>query len=585
MAQNLENAQSAVNGQAPDATNNTVAAINLNSNAIQILGEANLKSQQRLVMHERKELKEDQEPEVVKGRSEAKDKVEKKKGAEVVRTKQTLISDLSPALRTFLSPAQPTFLFENDGDVRFQLTGSINSVVNGFTPLLLVLHQFNNVRLDFVEELLNLPDIELHHKFSWMQQEFTALTKLIRGYHMHISMAVNDASKQVLVEKYFRIIEKVISLCPELTQHSSGDRDPGCRDLYDVAQHGELRCLQLMLQPGCNVDLPNGDGTTPLYGAAIMGNTENCQFLIDSNANLDAGCTEHGGNALHDIAYFGGPAESVAFLLVSGFKYNLRNKYGATPFSITQTNPTQYPQYVRDDIDNSAETVQIALNNRRQISEMLQAIDHFFNAVSKGDIKTAQEFLAAGIPVNARNMQGRTALHIACQAKVFAMTRLLLQNNAKLTVLDDENQTPLDLASSANIGILMNVIQKVIDAKILYLKQHLWLCAGRNFEVLPYDLFENISTFCGKFPQFATTPKGRSFVICGMEKAFHSKEIHLLAVRAYDAWHEKVSLANPLDQTAWLKAYRLKKPQRLLELSSSGNPNQTLRITQKATPQ
>lgn len=348
----------------------------------------------------------------------------------------TTISALSDDLQKYLQKKRYIY---------FSPTCSINIKINDLAPLFVIardLHEHN--RFDFIEEFLNKPDIKLNQVFKpVINNDYTqtVLTVLLYQYDHYKDQPSKD--------KIFELIKNVIILCPEVIYHNRKGKN-AYSDLFSVAMNNNLPCLKLMVQYGCNVDLANENGLTALYWAAVAGHTNMCQFLIDRHANLDAGEYEHGGNALHALAYFGEPLEKLEFLLTMGFKYNQCDKYNFTPFRITQTDPEKYPEHIREEMQDEEfiEKIEAAQKNRKKIGEKLQAIDRFFNAVTTGDFKVAEELLKTGVPVNARNAQGKTALHIACQSNFPAITQLLINNGAKLTKLDDEKHIPFNKNNS-----------------------------------------------------------------------------------------------------------------------------------------
>ena len=75
--------------------------------------------------------------------------------------------------------------------------------------------------------------------------------------------------------------------------------------------------------------------------------------------------------------------------------------------------------------------------------------DTFFDAVERGDVKSAELMLKKGADINAKNHAGRTALHIAVISGNTDMLKLILSRNPDINAQDDTiGVTPLALAAS-----------------------------------------------------------------------------------------------------------------------------------------
>eukprot|EP01033_Poteriospumella_lacustris_P005465 gene5465-3895_t len=69
-------------------------------------------------------------------------------------------------------------------------------------------------------------------------------------------------------------------------------------------------------------------------------------------------------------------------------------------------------------------------------------------AASFGHVAIAEMLLKHGFPVDLVNQEGKSALHVAVQAKSLAVTRLLLAEGASAAILDDGHRSVLDVATT-----------------------------------------------------------------------------------------------------------------------------------------
>ena len=106
--------------------------------------------------------------------------------------------------------------------------------------------------------------------------------------------------------------------------------------LRDAARENNLTEARKLLQEGVDVDLPDGDGWTPLIYAARNGNRQMCELLIKHGANVDAMSRpgridrRFSANALHWAATRG-HTDCVVYLISQGINKNLVADDGYTP--------------------------------------------------------------------------------------------------------------------------------------------------------------------------------------------------------------------------------------------------------------
>lgn len=78
------------------------------------------------------------------------------------------------------------------------------------------------------------------------------------------------------------------------------------------------------------------------------------------------------------------------------------------------------------------------------------APDFLTFAAARGDLQTVEAFVSRGVPVDARNREGATALHGAAVAGQLTVARYLLSNGADVNAIDKFGHTPLE--DSLSVG-------------------------------------------------------------------------------------------------------------------------------------
>jgi ankyrin repeat protein len=88
----------------------------------------------------------------------------------------------------------------------------------------------------------------------------------------------------------------------------------------------------MLLDHGAKVNVRNSYGSAPLHDAALGGQREIIEMLLDRGAELDARDEESGATPLYNAASWG-KLEVVRLLIEKGADVNARNKAGKTPLS------------------------------------------------------------------------------------------------------------------------------------------------------------------------------------------------------------------------------------------------------------
>ena len=99
--------------------------------------------------------------------------------------------------------------------------------------------------------------------------------------------------------------------------------------LIGAVKAGNLADVRKNIARGAKLDQQNFIGITPLSMAALTGQTEIAELLIDAGAKVNARGKD-GGTALHGAAFLG-QFETVELLLAKGANPNIRNNKGESP--------------------------------------------------------------------------------------------------------------------------------------------------------------------------------------------------------------------------------------------------------------
>ncbi|MFA8298625.1 MAG: glutaminase A [Hyphomicrobiales bacterium] len=77
-------------------------------------------------------------------------------------------------------------------------------------------------------------------------------------------------------------------------------------------------------------------------------------------------------------------------------------------------------------------------------------------SASRGDLVELKRLMASGVDINAKNYDGRTALHLACAEGQTEVVQFLIENNVEVDIKDRWGHTPL---SEAEIGGFLEIVR------------------------------------------------------------------------------------------------------------------------------
>lgn len=192
-----------------------------------------------------------------------------------------------------------------------------------------------------------------------------------------------------------------------------------CTKIHKASKKGHLNCLQSLIEQGFDID--ERYGNTALHLASIYGNVDCLQFLIDNGANI---------NAL--------------------------NKYNETPLYCASNNGDY--DCIRVLVEAGADVTIKDNRNRSPLHIIFIDYNDMYNFDFSPEQRLAcvEMFINQGADVNARDSEGWTPLHEASVHDNIDIVRLLLDNGASKSILDNKGQRPSDLALSDQIRQLID---------------------------------------------------------------------------------------------------------------------------------
>jgi uncharacterized protein len=289
---------------------------------------------------------------------------------------------------------------------------------------------------------------------------------LAHGAEADVRSNVNQWERQVTAE-------------PRMKGLPSGGFTP----LLYAAREGCLDCARALVEAGAAIDATDPDGVTPLLSALLNAHFDTAKYLVEKGANankwdwwgraplyaaVDYNTLPHGGRPDRPSLDATTPLAMIELLLEKGANPNaqlklfppyrsLRMDRGAD--SILDIGTTPLLRAARaSDIDAMraliARGALVDLPQVAGITPLMAAVGAGASSIdTRGKFRTEAEAVAAarmlldaGANVNARDEQGRTALHSAAAQGYADVVNVLAERGADLHAADNDGISVLDAA-------------------------------------------------------------------------------------------------------------------------------------------
>jgi len=257
----------------------------------------------------------------------------------------------------------------------------------------------------------------------------------------------------------------------------------GFNALIIASAHGHTDAVKYLINEAkANIQLVHDNAVTSLMYAAASGHVDTMKVLLaDGKDDINALHT-NGGSALIE-ACTAGATDAIKFLIDSGAKYNIQDSDGVTPLmAIAAQGDLSGLNHVLDalkqDLDTSQLTEHInlfsfsggsavmfaAAGGHAEATSELIKLGADVNAVAQATPeyleKLAQMIEDGTMEENEPHVDGVTAVHVAAQGGHLETVNILIEANADVTILDDEERSPLLLAVKGNHGEVASALVK-----------------------------------------------------------------------------------------------------------------------------
>ena len=188
----------------------------------------------------------------------------------------------------------------------------------------------------------------------------------------------------------------------------------GATPLHVASCHNHWEMVYVLLKRGADISRKTLNGSTPLHSAAACGAVEVIDFLLYHGANLTA-VDDSGLTALH--------------------------------YAILNIDSNQLERKVLLSMPGAVEQFQLVTIDRTgHLAGFFEEENHIRNTDHYRWLDTLIHLIISGSAIDAVDMHGRTALHIAAANGLADAVNVLLQKEAKLEISDKSGKTTLEIA-------------------------------------------------------------------------------------------------------------------------------------------
>lgn len=211
----------------------------------------------------------------------------------------------------------------------------------------------------------------------------------------------------------------------------------GATALTFACESGQIEVVDCLCSMGANINKTDYAGRTPIFRASSKGHRDVISYLIKRGAKIDQHDCQ--GKSVLSYACFHGDCSTAEFLLDNGANVNETTIDGHTILFITCLSKVL-----------SCKIFELLIDRGADINEGCP----LYAACKLGYSIIVNRLIAMGAHINKR-FRGNTPVMVACQYGRTDIVRVLLENSADVSIVNNNNETCLNIACRVgNINII-----------------------------------------------------------------------------------------------------------------------------------
>ncbi|WP_353283576.1 ankyrin repeat domain-containing protein [Wolbachia endosymbiont (group A) of Pogonocherus hispidulus] len=247
--------------------------------------------------------------------------------------------------------------------------------------------------------------------------------------------------------------------------------------LHSAVSGNNLDMIQFLLDRGANIEVQDDFGYTPILYAAQSGKWDVVKLLISNGAKFNNEITIQ-GTPLH-FAVQEGNLDMIRFLLDEGADIESQDKDNKKPLHLAvDTNRLSVVKLLLDrgasvnakDENNKAPLDLATEEDMIEVLKKAQLDQELLINARNGNLDKVKDLIIQGANLEAKDINGNTALHNACSNGHLKVVEYLIEKGASLKAKNKDGKTPLDLAiQEGRIDIVQAIeqIQSDLNGKLL----------------------------------------------------------------------------------------------------------------------
>ena len=234
----------------------------------------------------------------------------------------------------------------------------------------------------------------------------------------------------------------------------AGCLDPGTDGpLHDAITRRDFASVQEQVRRGADVNASGMYGRTPLYYAALYGESNIVVYLLNEGADPKKGASWKGNDTPLHVAAAHGHIGCVKALLPKSVLVDIRNNVNQTPLHYSARN--RHPDVVRLLLDHGADVNATDTMGTTPLEYPSGFVDNYHSNYQE----TVEILLAHGAEVRHVDRNGETALHEAVFMGNAKVVEILLDHGADPNVSGIRG-TPLKWAKSKGYEDIVILLRK-----------------------------------------------------------------------------------------------------------------------------